>query len=374
MIWPLSNNKSWIMPESLLMDDLSQAAEKQHLANTHVLAEEVILSPAALREKLPLSAVARKTIVSARQAVKAILNGKDTRLLVVVGPCSIHDPKAALEYATRLRALSAELSGELLLLMRVYFEKPRTTTGWKGLINDPHMDDSFQLEEGLHIARQLLVQLAEMGMPVATEALDPISPQYLADLFSWAAIGARTTESQTHREMASGLSMPVGFKNGTDGSLDVAINALHAVSEPHSFLGINPQGRTAIIRTRGNACGHVILRGGGGQPNYDSVHVARCEQALQAAKLPLNIMVDCSHDNSEKNPKQQSLVARDVLNQIHGGNRSIMGIMLESHLHEGNQPIPEDLGQLRYGVSVTDACMDWQATEQLLRELAEGLS
>ncbi|WP_294105092.1 3-deoxy-7-phosphoheptulonate synthase [Thiolapillus sp.] len=362
------------MPENPTMDDPKQAAAVKHLANTNVLAEDVILSPAALREKLPLSDVARETVASGRQAVKAVLDGRDSRLLVVVGPCSIHDPEATLEYAQRLLALSQKLSSSLLILMRVYFEKPRTTTGWKGLINDPHMDDSFQLEEGLHIARRLLVDLAEMGMPVATEALDPISPQYLADLFSWAAIGARTTESQTHREMASGLSMPVGFKNGTDGSLDVAINALHAVSEPHSFLGINPQGRTAIIRTRGNACGHVILRGGGGQPNYSSVNVARCEQALQAAKLPQNIMVDCSHDNSEKDPRQQSLVARDVLNQIRAGNTSIMGIMLESHLHEGNQPIPKDLAQLRHGVSVTDACMDWGSTEALLQELADGLS
>lgn len=355
------------------MHDIEQKAERARLANTNVLAEEVILSPAALREKLALSEAARATLVSARQAVKAILDGRDSRLLVVVGPCSIHDPRAALEYAGRLQALSVALSSSLLILMRVYFEKPRTTTGWKGLINDPHMDDSFQVEEGLHIARRLLVDLAEIGMPVATEALDPISPQYLADLFSWAAIGARTTESQTHREMASGLSMPVGFKNGTDGSLSVAINALHAVSEPHSFLGINPQGRTAIIRTRGNACGHIILRGGGGQPNYSAENVARCERALEAAHLPLNIMVDCSHDNSEKDPQQQLLVTRDVLKQIHAGNKSIMGIMLESHLHAGKQSIPEDLSQLRYGVSVTDACMDWAGTETLLRELATGL-
>lgn len=345
-----------------------------HLANTNVIAEDVILSPEELRNKLSLSAEGRATVSNGRLSVKDILDGKDSRLLVVVGPCSIHDPDAALEYAQRLRALSEELSSSLLLLMRVYFEKPRTTVGWKGLINDPYMDDSFQLEEGLHIARRLLVELADMGMPVATEALDPISPQYLADLFSWAAIGARTTESQTHREMASGLSMPVGFKNGTDGSLEVAINALHAVSNPHSFLGINPQGRTAIIRTRGNACGHVILRGGGGQPNYSSVHVARCEQALEKAQLPQNIMVDCSHDNSQKDPQQQILVAKDVLNQMRSGNKSIMGIMLESHLQAGNQTIPEDLSQLQYGVSVTDACMDWQSTEGLLRELAQGLS
>ncbi len=362
------------MQENPTMDKNKQSTAMPHLANTNVVAEDVILSPEELRAKLPLSNQGRATVSSGRMSVKDILDGRDSRLLVVVGPCSIHDPEAALDYARRLHALSEELSSSLLILMRVYFEKPRTTVGWKGLINDPHMDDSFQLEEGLHIARRLLVDLAEMGMPVATEALDPISPQYLADLFSWAAIGARTTESQTHREMASGLSMPVGFKNGTDGSLEVAINALHAVSNPHSFLGINPQGRTAIIRTRGNACGHVILRGGGGQPNYSSVHVARCEQALNAAGLPLNIMVDCSHDNSQKDPQQQILVAKDVLNQMRAGNQSILGIMLESHLHGGNQGIPEDLSQLQYGVSVTDACMDWASTEELLRELAQGLS
>ncbi len=349
-------------------------ARKTHLANTNVLGEEVILSPLELRGKLPLSEGARKTVLRGREAVSAILRGEDSRLLVVVGPCSIHDSEAALDYARRLKALAGELEDRLLILMRVYFEKPRTTVGWKGLINDPHMDDSFCLEEGLHIARHLLVELAGMGLPVATEALDPISPQYLADLFSWAAIGARTTESQTHREMASGLSMPVGFKNGTDGSLDVAINALHAVSAPHSFLGINPEGRTAIIRTRGNACGHVILRGGGGKPNYSAEHVARCEQALEKAGLPRNIMVDCSHDNSGKNPDNQPAVARDVLAQIRAGNDSIMGIMLESHLHGGNQPIPEDKSKLRYGQSVTDACMDWSATASLLRELAAGLA
>ncbi|WP_457673089.1 3-deoxy-7-phosphoheptulonate synthase [Thiolapillus sp.] len=347
---------------------------KVHLANTNVLEEEVILSPLELRRKLPLSDRARETVARGREQVRAVLEGGDDRLLVVVGPCSIHDPRAALDYARRLQALSGELEDRLLLLMRVYFEKPRTTVGWKGLINDPHMDDSFCLEEGLHIARRLLIDLAELGLPVATEALDPISPQYLADLFSWAAIGARTTESQTHREMASGLSMPVGFKNGTDGSLDVAINALHAVSAPHSFLGINPEGRTAIIRTRGNACGHVILRGGGGRPNYSAEHVSRCERALEQAGLPCNIMVDCSHDNSGKNPDNQPVVARDVLAQIRAGNDSIMGIMLESHLLAGNQPIPEDKSALRYGQSVTDACMDWETTAALLRELAEGLT
>jgi 3-deoxy-7-phosphoheptulonate synthase len=348
--------------------------EQIHLANTNVLDEEVILGPGELRQKLPLSESARETVAQGRESVRRLLNGEDHRLLVVVGPCSIHDPEAALDYARRLTGLRKELESGLLILMRVYFEKPRTTVGWKGLINDPHMDDSFCLEEGLHIARGLLIDLAELGLPVATEALDPISPQYLADLFSWAAIGARTTESQTHREMASGLSMPVGFKNGTDGSLDVAINALHAVSAPHSFLGINPEGRTAIIRTRGNACGHVILRGGGGKPNYAAEHVARCEQALEKAGLPRNIMVDCSHDNSNKNPGRQPLVARDVLQQLQAGNTSIMGIMLESHLKAGNQPIPEHKESLCYGQSVTDACMGWDDTASLLRELHAGLA
>jgi 3-deoxy-7-phosphoheptulonate synthase len=256
--------------------------------------------------------------------------------------------------------------------MRIYFEKPRTTVGWKGLINDPYIDDSFRIEEGLHRARELLAWLADQGMPTATEALDPITPQYLSDLFSWAAIGARTTESQTHREMASGLSMPVGFKNGTDGGLAVAINALHSVSHPHSFLGINQFGQVTVIQTRGNVCGHVILRGGG-QPNYDSVHVALCEEALRKAGLAQNIMIDCSHGNSSKQPELQPLVAENVAGQIVEGNRSIMGIMLESNIHGGNQPIPGDLSQLRYGVSVTDACIDWETTASLLRDLRRRL-
>jgi len=245
--------------------------------------------------------------------------------------------------------------------------------GWKGLINDPRMDDSFLVEEGLHKARELLLWLAELGIPVATEALDPISPQYLADLFSWAAIGARTAESQTHREMASGLSMPVGFKNATDGSLAVAINALQSVSRPHSFLGINQNGQVTVIQTRGNVCGHIILRGGSGQPNYDSVHVALCEAALRKAGLPENIVIDCSHGNSSKQPELQPLVAENVASQVMEGNRSILGVMLESNIHAGNQPIPDDLKQLQYGVSVTDGCIDWEATEATLRSMADKL-
>ncbi|MCP3663219.1 MAG: 3-deoxy-7-phosphoheptulonate synthase [Gammaproteobacteria bacterium] len=343
------------------------------LNNTNVAAERVLISPADLKRHLPLSEAGEEAVWKGRHTIKAILQRKDPRFLVVTGPCSIHDVDAAKEYALRLKALNESLGDTLYLVMRIYFEKPRTTVGWKGLINDPQMDDTFHLEEGLHKARELLVWLAEQGIPAATEALDPISPQYLADLFSWAAIGARTTESQTHREMASGLSMPVGFKNGTDGSLSVAINALESVSSPHSFLGINQEGQVAVIQTRGNVCGHVILRGGNGQPNYDSVSVAQCEEKLRGAGVSDNIVVDCSHGNSSKKPELQPLVAQNVVNQVLEGNRSIIGLMLESNLHEGNQSIPEDLSQLKYGVSVTDACINWASTESLLQEMGEKL-
>ena len=346
---------------------------KDSLNNTNVAAERVLISPADLKRHLPVGEAGKETVWRSRQTIRDILKRRDHRFLVVAGPCSIHDVEAARDYARRLQALREELGDTLFIVMRIYFEKPRTTVGWKGLINDPRMDDSFLIEEGLHKARELLLWLAEHGMPVATEALDPISPQYLADLFSWAAIGARTAESQTHREMASGLSMPVGFKNATDGSLSVAINALQSVSRPHSFLGINQNGQVTVIQTRGNVCGHVILRGGGGQPNYDSVHVALCEEALRGAGLPQNIVIDCSHGNSNKQPELQPLVADNVVNQVVEGNRSILGIMLESNLHAGNQAIPEDLGQLRYGVSVTDACIDWETTEETLRRIADKL-
>ena len=343
------------------------------LDDRNVLEEQIIISPAELVRKLPASDSAQETVRAARQTIKKILGRQDKRLLVITGPCSIHDVAAAKEYAQRLAVLREELGDTLFIVMRIYFEKPRTTVGWKGLINDPHLDDSFHLEEGLHKARELLVWLAELGMPVATEALDPISPQYMADLFSWAAIGARTTESQTHREMASGLSMPVGFKNGTDGSMAVAINALHSVSKPHSFLGINHQGQVAIIKTRGNVCGHVILRGGGGKPNYDRVHVKAIEEDLRKAGVSVNIMIDCSHDNSGKDYRNQPGVLQDAVSQIRDGNQSIIGVMLESHLSAGNQPIPQDLAQLDYGVSVTDACMDWETTESILRQAAADL-
>jgi 3-deoxy-7-phosphoheptulonate synthase len=312
-------------------------------------------------------------VSSSRATISNILDRKDHRLIVVVGPCSIHDRVAAIDYATRLKSLAAELSDTLYIVMRVYFEKPRTTTGWKGLINDPHLDDSFDIEEGLKIGRTLLRDLLAMGLPTATEALDPITPQYLQDLISWSAIGARTTESQTHREMASGLSSAVGFKNGTDGSLDVAINALKSVKHPHRFLGINSEGVVSIFETKGNPYGHVVLRGGSNGPNYDSVNIANCEHALASAELPKNIMVDCSHANSSKDHNIQPLVARDIANQIVKGNKSIVGLMLESHLREGRQAIPGDLNDLEYGVSVTDACINWADTQASLRELADAV-
>lgn len=337
------------------------------LENVNLSAPELLPTPAEVKRRLPVTPSAAKSVMQARNAVQRILDREDPRLLVVVGPCSIHDLDAAREYARRLKDLSDEVNDTLLLVMRVYFEKPRTSTGWKGFINDPYMDDSFHIEKGLEMARSLLLEVGSLGLPAGTEALDPISPQYLSDLISWYAIGARTTESQTHREMASGLTAPVGFKNGTDGNLAVAINALLAVSSSHHFLGINQDGQCAVFRTRGNNYGHLVLRGGGGRPNYGSVEVAICEQALRDAGLAANIVVDCSHANSNKDFRLQPLVMEDCVNQIVEGNQSITGFMLESNLNEGNQSIPADLGQLRYGVSVTDACMNWETTESLLR-------
>ncbi|MBD9484153.1 3-deoxy-7-phosphoheptulonate synthase [Pseudomonas sp. PDM14] len=335
----------------------------------NVSSNETLITPAQLKREIPLTEAAQRTVTHGREVVRNILDGKDHRLFVVVGPCSIHDIKAAHEYAERLKVLAAEVSDSLFLIMRVYFEKPRTTVGWKGLINDPYLDDSFKIQDGLHIGRQLLRDLAEMGLPTATEALDPISPQYLQDLISWSAIGARTTESQTHREMASGLSSAVGFKNGTDGGLTVAINALQSVSSPHRFLGINQEGGVSIVTTKGNAYGHVVLRGGNGKPNYDSVSVAICEQELAKAKIRPNVMVDCSHANSNKDPALQPLVMENVANQILEGNNSIVGLMVESHLGWGAQSIPKNLCDLQYGVSITDACIDWDATEKTLRSM-----
>lgn len=344
----------------------------QNLYNVNVAALEVLPTPEEIKQRLPLSEAAANTVFQARETIKNILDRQDPRLFVVVGPCSIHDVEAARDYAQRLKTLATEVQDTLFVVMRVYFEKPRTTVGWKGLINDPRMDDTFHIDEGLQVARSLLLELAEMGLPAGIEALDPIIPQYISDLVAWTAIGARTTESQTHREIASGLSTPVGFKNGTNGNLDVAINALQSAARPHSFLGINPLGQSAVIRTLGNGYGHVVLRGGD-RPNYDSVSIALCEKALRDKKLPVNLVIDCSHANSFKDPGLQALVMRDCTHQIMEGNQSIVGLMIESNLGWGNQSIPADRSQLKYGVSVTDACVDWETTEKILRETAVKL-
>ena len=341
--------------------------------NINVDSQQVLVTPEQLKRALPMSTQVHDMVADSRKVIQDILDRKDHRLFVVVGPCSIHDPVAAMDYARRLKALAAELADTLYIVMRAYFEKPRTTVGWKGLINDPHMDDSFMIEEGLHIGRQLLLDILELGLPTSTEALDPISPQYLQDLICWSAIGARTTESQTHREMASGLSSPVGFKNGTDGGLTVATNALNSVAKPHRFLGINSAGQVSVFTTRGYRYGHIVLRGGSGGPNYDSVHVRLCEQALDKAGVPCNIMVDCSHANSNKQPELQPLVVENVANQILEGNKSIVALMIESHINAGSQSIPANLKELAYGVSVTDGCIDWETTAQCLRAMRDKI-
>lgn len=338
----------------------------------NVRLHEYLPTPDEVKSSLPLSETAKQTVLEGRRTLRDILDGTDHRIFAVVGPCSVHDPQAALDYARRLKALHDELKDTIYLVMRVYFEKPRTTVGWKGLVNDPDMDDSFQIDKGLHMGRELLLELAEMGLPAATEALDPIVPQFYVDLISWTAIGARTTESQTHREIASGLSTPVGFKNATDGSQQVAINALQSAASPHSFLGIDGQGRCTIVRTKGNPYGHVVLRGGT-QPNYDSVNIRLCEEALHDAGLPERIVVDCSHANSNKDPSLQTMVLKDLLGQITEGNRSIVGFMLESNIGWGNQKLTDNPADLEYGVSITDACIDWPTTEQTLRDAARVL-
>ena len=338
--------------------------------NINVSAFDPMPSPEEIHARLPLTASAASLVMHGREVLRNILDRRDPRLFVVVGPCSIHDPVAGLDYAQRLKALADAVGETLYLVMRVYFEKPRTTTGWKGYINDPDMDDSFRVDQGMHKAREFLLQLAELGMPTGTEALDPIAPQYLGDLMSWTAIGARTTESQTHREMSSGLSTPVGFKNGTNGDVGIAVNAILSASRPHSFLGINGQGRTSIVRTRGNRYGHLVLRGGDGRPNYDTVSVQMAEQALRKAGLPSNIVVDCSHANSYKKHDLQPLVMADIVNQVRLGNKSLVGMMIESNIAAGNQAIPDDLSQLKYGCSVTDACVDWETTEKMIRDAA----
>lgn len=335
--------------------------------NLHVKETVRLLTPQALKAQLPASENANRTVVKSREKVTRILQQNDPRLLVVVGPCSIHDVEGAREYAGRLFKLREELAGQFEIVMRVYFEKPRTTIGWKGLINDPHLDGSYDIDTGLKKARRLLLDLTEMGLPAATEFLDPIIPQYTADLITWAAVGARTTESQTHREMASGLSMPVGFKNGTDGSLQIALDAMQSARAPHSFLGIDQEGFTSIVRTTGNPVGHIVLRGGRTQANYDQQSICESEKRLVEAGLPPVLMVDCSHANSGKQHARQEEVWRSVIEQRAAGKQSLIGIMVESYLEEGNQPFPKNPGNLRYGVSITDACLGWEATERMLR-------
>ncbi|HSN90282.1 MAG TPA: 3-deoxy-7-phosphoheptulonate synthase [Anaeromyxobacteraceae bacterium] len=341
--------------------------------NLNVVALDEMPSPDEVKARVPLTERAAETVVNGRRTLEAILDGRDPRVFVVVGPCSIHDPVAGLDYARRLRGLGDEIADTLYVVMRVYFEKPRTSVGWKGFINDPRMDDSFRIDEGMEKARRFLLDVNELGLPAGTEALDPIAPQYYGDLVTWTAIGARTSESQTHREMSSGLSTPVGFKNGTDGDVEAAVNATLSASRPHAFLGVNGQGRSAVVRTRGNRYGHVVLRGGGGRPNYDTVSIALAEEALRKAGLPENVVVDCSHANSWKKHEFQPLVMRDVVHQIREGNRSIVGLMVESFLEAGNQPIPEDRSKLRYGCSVTDACVGWDTTVEMLRGAREIL-
>ncbi len=347
---------------------------QDQLQNVNVASSDLLATPEEIKRRLPLTTKGAQTVFEAREVVRAILERRDRRLFVVVGPCSIHDAAAAREYAGRLKELATRVESTLLLIMRVYFEKPRTTVGWKGLINDPDLDDSFHIEKGIHIARELLLHIAEIGLPAGTEALDPIMPQYLSELITWTAIGARTTESQTHREMASGLSTPVGFKNGTDGALATSINALQSVRHPHHFLGITQQGQSAVFRTRGNPHAHIVLRGGGGRVNYDAVSIAGAERELTSAGLPATIVVDCSHGNSNKDPSLQPAVAENCIAQIAEGNRSIVGLMLESHLKGGSQPIPKDLTKLEYGMSITDPCIDWPTTESLLLKLHESLA
>ncbi|WP_035984913.1 3-deoxy-7-phosphoheptulonate synthase [Leptolyngbya sp. KIOST-1] len=339
----------------------------------HVVETRPLVSPALLHHEFPMSAEAATLVADARDRIRHILYNEDRRLLVIVGPCSVHDIDAAYEYGQKLVNLRHELSGQLEIIMRVYFEKPRTNIGWKGLINDPHLDGSYDINTGLRLARKLLLDLAQLGLPAATELLDPVTPQYIADLIAWTAIGARTTESQTHREMASGLSMPIGFKNSTDGSLQAAMNAMVAASRPHHFLGINHSGLASIVTTTGNPDGHLVLRGGKGGPNFSGEHVAKAADEMAKLKLNPRMMIDCSHANANKDHNRQTAVLDDIAAQMREGSRHILGVMIESHLKAGNQPIPNDLRQLTYGQSITDACVDFETTATMLRKLASAV-
>lgn len=346
---------------------------QKELININIAGSEKLITPDEMRMLLPVSEKSMTNVLQARRTVENILDNKDKRLFMIIGPCSIHDQKAAIEYAEKLKKLASDVEDKIFILMRVYFEKPRTTVGWKGLINDPYMDDSFHIEKGLKIARKLLIQLTETGLATATEALDPISPQYIAELIVWAAIGARTTESQTHREISSGLSMPVGFKNGTDGNIQVAINAMKSSLTSHHFLGIDQDGKICKFSTRGNKYGHIVLRGGGGKSNYDKDSIEACEKALEKAGLRKKIVIDCSHDNSNKDHNLQPQVMESGIKQIKDGNKSICGFMVESNLFAGNQKITGDLSKLKYGISVTDKCVGWKTTEIMVRNAYNSL-
>lgn len=345
----------------------------QKTYDLHVVETRPLISPATLHRELPITETAAMLVADTRDRIRNILQNEDRRLLVIVGPCSIHDINAAYEYGEKLAVLREELADELEIVMRVYFEKPRTTIGWKGLINDPHLDGSYDINTGLRLARKILLDLAQLGLPAATELLDPIIPQYIADVISWTAIGARTTESQTHREMASGLSMPIGFKNNTDGSLLAAANAMLAASQPHRFLGINLEGLASIVTTTGNPDGHLVLRGGKQGPNYDASHVQHAAGQLANLNLNPRLMIDCSHDNSNKDYTQQPVVLQDIAEQLEAGSKHIMGVMIESHLVAGKQSIPQDLSQLVYGQSITDGCVNFANTTTMLRSLAKSI-
>jgi len=358
--------------QSTADEPLQQATlDTTRIDDVRIAAVRALVSPALLLEELPVTPEVESLIERSRQAIGAVLQGQDDRLIAVVGPCSIHDHDAAIAYARRLKPLADELGDALLVVMRVYFEKPRTTVGWKGYINDPRLDGSFRINEGLRLARALLLEINALGLPAGTEFLDLLSPQYISDLIAWGAIGARTTESQSHRQLASGLSCPVGFKNGTDGSVQIAADAVLAARAAHSFIGMTKMGAAAIFETRGNPDGHVILRGGKA-PNYDAQHVAAAGAVLRKAGLREQVMVDCSHANSAKQHRRQIDVAADLAAQIEGGERRITGVMVESHLHEGRQDLKP--GQpLQSGVSITDACIGWHDTEPLLRGLAQAV-
>jgi len=348
----------------------ARQADLEPTQDVNVAGFTELVSPGEMESALPMTSRAHRTVVEGRRTIQNILAGEDPRMLVICGPCSIHDPEAAMDYAVRLAELKEQLSDRLYIVMRVYFEKPRTTTGWKGLINDPHLDGSFTISQGLRAARKLLIDINETGMAAGTEFLDPFIPQYLDDLIAWAAIGARTTESQTHRQMASGLSMPVGFKNSTTGAVKVALNAMNSAHEPHHFLGVDDNGRSCIVSTRGNPWGHLILRGGSGRPNYDPENVADAAAHLREAGLTEALMVDCSHANSDKQHERQEVVWNNLIQQrVHGGGRTpVIGAMIESNLGPGRQDITDDPAGMQYGVSVTDACIDWAKTQQLLIE------